>query len=138
MFCMGTESEHSVRQAESESEKTMNGGAKKSSRKNRRFPRFELDVRMLVHVFRDGVNTTVWGRSTMLGQEGMGGTLTGDLQLGEVVGLEFTVPLSSSPVKLRAIVRYKNGFQYGFEFLAVDAHQRQAIQRACDILPATL
>ncbi len=116
----------------------MSSEAKKSSGKMRRFPRFELDVRMLVHVFRDGVSTTIWGRSTMIGQEGMGGTLTGDLQLGEVVGLEFSVPLSSHPIKLRAIVRYKNGFQYGFEFLAVDAQQRQAIQRACDILPATL
>ena len=116
----------------------MNSAPKKSSRQMRRFPRYELDVRMLVHIFREGASSTFWGRSTMIGQEGMGGTLTGDLQLGEVVGLEFSVPLSSNPVKLRAIVRYKNGFQYGFEFLAVDAHQRQAIQRACDILPAAL
>jgi hypothetical protein len=52
--------------------------------------------------------------------------------------LEFTVPLSPHPVKLRGIVRYKNGFQYGFEFLAVDGKQRQAIQRAIDILPPVL
>jgi PilZ domain len=114
----------------------MSGAApKRSSRSMRRFPRFQLDVRMLVHIFRAGTNSTIWGRSTMLGKEGIGGTLTGELELGEVVGLEFTVPLHSHPVKLRAIVRYKNGFQYGFEFLAVDDQQRQAIQRACDILP---
>jgi hypothetical protein len=34
-------------------------------------------------------------------------------------------------------VRYKNGFQYGFEFLAVDTMQRIAIERACEILPLT-
>jgi hypothetical protein len=73
----------------------------------------------------------------MLGQEGIGGTLTGDLDIGEVVGLEFPVPLSPHPVKLRAIVRYKNGFQYGFEFLAVDSAQRQSLLRACEILPLT-
>jgi hypothetical protein len=111
---------------------------KKSSRKMRRFPRHQLDVRMLVHVFRDGVSSTIWGRSTMMGQEGIGGTLTGDLELGEVVGLEFGLPLCPQAVKLRAIVRYKNGFQYGFEFLAVDALQRQALQRACEILPLTV
>lgn len=112
--------------------------SKKSSRSMRQFPRFQLDVRMLVHLFRDGTNTTVWGRSTSLGQEGIGATLTGEMEIGEVVGLEFGVPLSSHPVKLRAIVRYKNGFQYGFEFLAMDGTQRQAIQRALDILPPML
>jgi PilZ domain len=93
---------------------------------------------MLVHIFREGVNSTIWGRSTMLGKEGVGGTLTGDLELGEVVGLEFSVPLCAQAVKLRAIVRYRNGYQYGFEFLAIDTQQRDAIQRACDILPLAL
>jgi PilZ domain len=114
------------------------GSEKKTSRKMRRFPRYQLDGRMLVHVFRAGVNSTIWGRSTMIGREGVGGTLTGDLEIGEVVGIEFHVPLCAQAVKLRAIVRYRNGFQYGFEFLAIDPQQREAIQRACDILPATL
>jgi hypothetical protein len=111
---------------------------KKSSRSMRQYPRFQLDVRMLVHLFREGNTVTFWGRSTSLGQEGIGATLTGEMQIGDVVALEFTVPLSPHPIKLRAIVRYKNGFQYGFEFLAMDANQRQAIQRAMDILPAML
>ena len=114
------------------------GPKKKESHKNRRYPRYQLDGRILVHIFREGVNSTVWGRSTMLGKEGVGGTLTGDLELGEVVGLEFSVPLCAQAVKLRAIVRYRNGFQYGFEFLAIDSQQRDAIQRACDILPLAL
>jgi hypothetical protein len=120
-----------------EKKESMNSSAPKSSRCKRRYPRYSLDVRMLVHIFRAGVTTTIWGRSTMIGKEGIGGTLTGDLEMGEVVGLEFTVPLFQHPVKLRAIVRYKNGFQYGFEFLAVDAMQQQAIERACEILPLT-
>ncbi len=117
----------------------MNSGSapQRSSRSRRRFPRHQLDVRVLVHTFRDGVSNTIWGRSNMLGQEGIGGTLTGELQIAEVVGLEFPLPLSPHPIKLRAIVRFKNGFQYGFEFLAVDASQRQALLRACEILPLT-
>lgn len=117
----------------------MNSGSapQRSSRSRRRFPRHQLDVRILVHTFRDGVSNTIWGRSNMLGQEGIGGTLTGELQIAEVVGLEFPLPLSPHPIKLRAIVRFKNGFQYGFEFLAVDASQRQALLRACEILPLT-
>ena len=104
----------------------------------RRFPRHQLDVRILVHVFRAGVSSTFWGRSNMFGMEGLGGTISGEVEVGEVVGLEFSVPLTSQPVKLRAIVRYRNGFQYGFEFLAIDSHQREALQRACDLLPLVL
>jgi len=116
---------------------TSGSAPQRSSRSRRRFPRHQLDVRMLVHIFREGVSSTIWGRSNMLGQEGIGGTLTGDLEVGEVVGLEFPVPLCPHPIKLRGIVRFKNGFQYGFEFLAVDAMQRQSLQRACEILPLT-
>lgn len=116
---------------------TSGSAPQRSSRSRRRFPRHQLDVRILVHIFRDGQTSTIWGRSNMIGQEGIGGTLTGDLEVGEVVGLEFTVPLSPHAIKLRGIVRFKNGFQYGFEFLAVDAMQRQSIQRACEILPLT-
>ncbi len=116
---------------------TSGSAPQRSPQSRRRFPRHQLDVRILVHTFREGVSTTIWGRSNMLGQEGIGATLTGDLGISEVVGLEFPVPLSPQPIKLRAIVRYKNGFQYGFEFLAVDATQRQALLRACEILPLT-
>jgi hypothetical protein len=116
---------------------TSGSAPQRSPQSRRRFPRHQLDVRILVHVFRDGVNTTFWGRSNMLGQEGIGATLTGDLGVGEVAALEFPLPLFSHPLKLRAIVRYKHGFQYGFEFLAVDASQRLALQRACEILPLT-
>ena len=111
---------------------------KKSWTTARQFPRFQLDVRILVHRFHNGAHVTVWGRSTTLGVEGIGATLTGEMEIGDVVGLEFSVPLSPHPVKLRASVRYRNGFQYGFEFLAVDGSQRQAIQRALDILPPAL
>jgi PilZ domain len=118
----------------------MSGAApeQKSSKSMRQFPRFELDVRILVHAFREGKSNTIWGRSTMLGIEGIGATLTGELEVGEVVALEFSVPLSPQVIKLRASVRYKNGFQYGFEFLAIDPSQKQAIQRALDILPPVL
>ena len=135
---MGTKAAKGKADSSREKKEDMDSSAPtRSSRCKRRYPRYSLDVRILVHIFRAGVTTTIWGRSTMIGKEGIGATLTGDLEMGEVVGLEFTVPLFQHPVKLRAIVRYKNGFQYGFEFLAVDAMQKQAIERACEILPLT-
>ncbi|HTW30937.1 MAG TPA: PilZ domain-containing protein [Candidatus Sulfotelmatobacter sp.] len=100
----------------------------------RRFPRFILDVRLQVRMFQAGEFRTCWGRSTEMGQDGIGATLTGDLEAGEIVTLEIPLPLSAYPIKVRAIVRYRQGLKYGFEFLTLNTGQRDTIQRVCEYL----
>jgi hypothetical protein len=106
----------------------------KSPGYTRRFPRFNIDVRMQVKMFQAGEFRTCWGRSTELGQDGIGGTLTGDLESGEIVTLEIPLPLSAYPLKVRAIVRYRQGLHYGFEFLTLNENQRDTIGRVCQML----
>jgi|SRR5579859_1738761 len=100
----------------------------------RRFPRFALDVRLQVKMFQAGEFRTCWGRSVEMGQDGIGATLTGSLETGEIVTLEIPLPLSPYPIKVRAIVRYCQGLRYGFEFLTLNDHQRDTIQRVCQYL----
>jgi len=100
----------------------------------RRFPRFCLDARIQVRMFHAGNFTTCWGRSTELGQDGIGATLTGDLEPGEIVSMEIPLPLSPYPLKVRSIVRYREGLRYGFEFLTLTDNQRDMIRRVCDML----
>ncbi len=100
----------------------------------RRYPRFALDVRLQVRMFQDGDFQTCWGRSTELGQDGIGATLTGNLQTGEIVTLEIPLPLTTYPIKVRAIVRYRQGLKYGFEFLTLNEAQRENLRRVCDYL----
>jgi len=104
------------------------------SRTRRRFPRYALDVRLTAQVFRAGTSVSFWGRSNELGQDGIGGTLTGELDVGEVVSLEFALPVRVQPLRLRAVVRYRHGLRHGFEFLTVNTEQREDIQRACEML----
>jgi hypothetical protein len=108
--------------------------SKKAVRNTRRYPRYALDVRMSVQVFRDGAMSYFWGRSTEFGQDGIGGTLTGELEVGEVVSIEFALPASPLPVRVRAIVRYQIGLHYGFEFLTLTAGQRTAVTATCERL----
>jgi hypothetical protein len=100
----------------------------------RRYPRFAIDVRMQVRMFQGGEFCTCWGRSTELGQDGIGATLTGDLETGEIVSLEIPLPLSPYPLKVRAIVRYRQGLRYGFEFLTLSETQRDMVRRTCEML----
>jgi hypothetical protein len=100
----------------------------------RRFPRFTIDVRLQVKMFQAGEFRTCWGRSTEMGQDGIGATLTGSLEPGEIVTLEIPLPLTPYPIKVRAIVRYRQGLRYGFEFLTLNDGQRDTIQRVCQYL----
>jgi len=107
---------------------------KSGSPETRRFARYALDVRLAVHVFRAGAVSYFWGRSTEIGADGIGATLTGDLDPGEVVSMEFPLPLAAYPLKLRAAVRHRDGLHYGFEFLTLTEDQHKILERVCQML----
>jgi hypothetical protein len=85
-------------------------------------------------MFQQAEFRNCWGRSTELGQDGIGATLTGELETGEIVSLEIPLPLHPYPLKVRAIVRYRQGLRYGFEFLTLSGEQRETIRRVCEML----
>jgi hypothetical protein len=91
-------------------------------------------MRIAVQIFRSGETTSLWGRSNELGVDGVGGTMTGELEAGEVVSMELSLPLAAYPLKLRALVRYRIGLRHGFEFLALNDQQRDVLQRVCEML----
>jgi hypothetical protein len=107
---------------------------KSDPKSSRRFPRYPLDVKLTVHVFRAGENVSFWGRSNELGADGIGATLTGTLEPGEVVAMELLLPMAGYPMKFRALVRYRDGLRHGFEFLALTIPQRDEINRVCEML----
>ena len=118
----------------------MNGstesGAPAYSR-TRRYPRHHLDTRIDVSVFREGTTISLWGRTNELGRDGVGATLSGELQVGEVVAVEFPIPLAPYLLKARAIVRYCRGLRCGFEFLVLSEEQRDTLARVCEMLAST-
>lgn len=76
----------------------------------------------------------MWGRSNEMGKDGIGATLTRELDPGQVVSLELTFPKTSYPTKIRALVRYRDGLRHGFEFLTLTKEQRAVVDQACEML----
>ncbi|MBV8053325.1 MAG: PilZ domain-containing protein [Acidobacteriaceae bacterium] len=107
--------------------------AKAGSKPPRRYVRFPVDMRISLQVFRPTGTVSLWGRSTELGEDGIGGTLTGEVEPGEVVSMELSLP-ASHPMKLRALVRYRSGLRHGFEFLALNNQQKETLRRICEML----
>ena len=104
------------------------------SKSMRRFTRYPVDIRISVNVFRSGERFSLWGRSNEFGQDGIGGTLSGELESGEVVALELAFPGITSLLKIRAVVRYRDGLRHGFEFLTRTPEQTDIITRICEQL----
>ncbi len=96
-----------------------------------------MDVRIELSLFRNGVTMPLWGRTNEIGQDGLGATLTEELHVGEVVSMEFPIPVAPYQVKVRAIVRYANGLRCGFEFLVLSENLRDTLRRACDLIGTT-
>ena len=132
---MGTEKKARAMSAAADGDSSSPGAAPAAKFSfTRRFPRFVIDVRLQVKMFQDGEFRTCWGRSTEMGQDGIGATLTGSLEPGEIVTLDIPLPLTPYPIKVRAIVRYRQGLRYGFEFLTLNDSQRDTIRRVCEYL----
>ena len=106
----------------------------KAHRQVRRFSRYGFDARVHVSVFREGRMTTCWGRTSELGEDGIGATLCAELQIGEVVSLEFPIPVAPHVIKVRAAVRYSEGLHCGFEFLVVTGEQKLMLHQICVML----
>lgn len=100
----------------------------------RRFPRFAVDMRVSATAFRAGVTVSFWGRTSEMGRDGIGATLTGELEPGEVVSLDLSLPHYPMGFKLRALVRYRQGLRHGFEFLTLTPEQRGTLDRVCEVL----
>ncbi len=91
----------------------------------RRHPRFKLEVDISIHSRTCGL---LRGHTLDLSESGVSAMLRLEPPLGEVVDLDFALPLGA--VTIDAMVRQRNAFRYGFEFVASNP-MREVIRRTC-------
>ena len=91
----------------------------------RRHRRFQLETSISVYP-RDGA--VIQGQTVDISESGISAILRVEVPVGEVVRLEFS--LSFGEVDVHAMVRQRNAFRYGFQFVeASSAHD--VIGRTC-------
>jgi hypothetical protein len=91
----------------------------------RRHPRFKLEVG--IRVYPRGA-AVVRGDTVDVSETGISAMLREEVPVGEVVRLEFTLPLGE--VELLALVRQRSAFRYGFQFLE-ERSAHDVIGRSC-------
>jgi c-di-GMP-binding flagellar brake protein YcgR len=97
--------------------------------------RYRLDGQLKITVFRPAGRFDFWGRISDVSEGGLGAIVSGELEPGEFVVLQFSLSSSPHVLELRACVCHRRGYYCGFEFLVVSDVQRERIKLACEGLP---
>jgi hypothetical protein len=101
---------------------------KHTDRRRRRHPRFRADFRAVVSYLLGNQYHKIEGHCRDLSEAGIGILLATEMNVGEVVGLSFSLPGSPVDWEVRAVVRYRRVYQYGFEFLSLTEEQQVLLE----------
>jgi hypothetical protein len=100
----------------------------------RRYPRYEFETDMTATMLGMDGSETARGCSLNINQAGIAGLFATEWDLGASVSLQFSVPFTSTPVRVRAVVRNRTSYQYGFEFVDLTPEHSNTINRTCRML----
>jgi c-di-GMP-binding flagellar brake protein YcgR len=100
----------------------------------RRHQRYELETELTANIRGVERREVMRGRSLNINEGGIGGLFTTGWDVGTSVDLQFSVPIATTPVRVRAVVRNRTSYRYGFEFVNLTPEQRETISRTCRTL----
>ncbi len=91
----------------------------------RRHPRYRIETEILIYPRNSQV---VRAQTVDISESGVSAMLRLEVPVGEVVRMDFTLP--TGQIDIHALVRQRNAFRYGFQFLEIPS-QLEIIARAC-------
>ncbi len=91
----------------------------------RRCPRYKLAVQIRVYARNSAV---VRGNTVDISESGISALLRDEIPVGEIVRLECSLP--SGEIEALAMVRQRNAFRYGFQFVDASVVQ-ETIAHTC-------
>jgi hypothetical protein len=102
----------------------------KGWKERRRAPRRPFDQRLTVKATAEGNEMVLYGRIIDVSELGLGAVISGSLNRGDAVSLEFSTGPGNPTLCLAAVIRSARGFRHGFEFAGLTAGQLDSL-RAC-------
>ncbi len=96
-------------------------------RPHRRYPRFQCDFPVIVSLFSGEAHRRFDGRCKDLSAAGIGILIAEEILLGEVASLVFSLSDQPESWTVRAVLRHRRGYHYGFEFLSLTPPQSETL-----------
>lgn len=105
---------------------------KQAERRKGRRARLDLPLRVVIP--RKDRTTIRSGRGTDVGEGGMAVFVGAELKLKDEIFVEFTSPVSNEPLRVRAIIRSRKGYNYGLEFAKATPEEKATTERFHELL----
>jgi hypothetical protein len=102
----------------------------------RRWPRYQISVPVIVAIKRGDKTVLANGRGTELNEGGLAVFASAELTIGEEIEISFTPPYNNTPIEVRCQVRNRHGYTYGVEFLTETPKDEQSVEQIRNVLRA--
>ena len=103
-------------------------------RPQRRWERHNVSISVNVTTFLNNQQLSLRGEACDISRGGMRLFLTRELEPGASVQMEFLMPYHGAELVVRGVIRNRNGFSHGVEFLSPAPYQQRLIERTCKVL----
>ena len=125
------------RKSESVSMSSQPGKARSATpgRRHRRHPRYRSEFAVTVTLLAGNQYQTLEAHCKDLSEAGIGALIAAEVPMGEVVSLNFSLPGLTEAWEVRAVLRHRRGFHYGFEFLSLERERTTALKKYIENLP---
>lgn len=101
----------------------------------RQFPRYTIDISIKVRVNSiGGVTSYCYGRGNNVSQGGMSIHIAHELAVGKTIRLILTLPHAERQIECEAVVRNRDSYRYGVQFVTMKPQDRELLDRACKML----
>ena len=102
-------------------------------RPQRRWLRHDVTIPVQITMLVNGETHSLSGQASDISKGGLRLFLTRAIEPGTSLKMEFVLPYSSSALMIRGLVRNRNRFTHGIEFIQPTPYQRQMIERTCKV-----
>jgi len=106
--------------------------SEQQQKSKRRWGRYKVEIRLKVTLAGGG--QSFHGTGTNISKGGMRVFIPRELNSGEGVMLELMLPYSKEILILRGVIRNRDGFHYGVEFINIASRDQEMITRNCGVL----
>jgi c-di-GMP-binding flagellar brake protein YcgR len=108
--------------------------AEQVEKSKRRWSRYHVEMRLKITLSGEAQGLSFHGTGTNISKGGMRVFVPRDLKMGESVTLDLPLPYTKERLVVRAVVRNRDGFHYGVEFVNITARDQEMIARNCGVL----
>jgi c-di-GMP-binding flagellar brake protein YcgR len=96
--------------------------------------RVHVEARLRLFAYRDAERVAFSGQVNDISEVGLSVFVSAEFEVGDTVEVEVALPYSTGCTRAKAIVRTRDNYRYGLQFVDLHPKQQEALARACKLI----